>query len=163
MLCLMRRRRIFGALMLIMAAIVLPRMLVGQSSDFLFGTWELDASASSQSSTRFKRTTCWIEPWEDGLKVTYDVVGIRGGVIHLEWTGKFDGQDYVVQGADYVLTNAYARIDALTYDVVIKVDGGPVATARTVVSADGRTLTTVTTERNAAGQEVQSTVVYEKQ
>lgn len=163
MLCLMRRRRIFGALMLIMAAIMLPCTLMGQSSDLLFGTWELDASASAQSSTRFKRTTCWIEPWEDGLKVTYDVVGIRGGVIHLEWTGKFDGQDYAVQGADYVLTNAYTRIDALTYDVVIKVDGGRVARARTVVSPDGRTLTTVTTERNAAGQEVHSMVVYEKQ
>ena len=97
------------------------------------------------------------------MKVSYDVVGTRGGVIHLEWTGKFDGQDYPVQGADYVLTNAYTRIDARTYAVVIKVDGGQVATARTAVSSDGQTLTTVTTERNAEGQEIQSTVVYEKQ
>jgi hypothetical protein len=161
-LCSMWTRTISGLLM-VTAALAFPGMLVGQTEDPLFGTWELDTSASIQSSTRFKRTTCWIEPWEDGLKVSYDVVGTRGGVIHLEWTGKFDGQDYPVQGADYVLTNAYTRIDARTYAVVIKVDGGQVATARTAVSSDGQTLTTVTTERNAEGQEIQSTVVYEKQ
>ncbi len=161
-LCSMWTRTLPGVLVLIAASMV-PCTLLGQTAEPLFGTWELDTTASIQSSTRFKRTTCWIEPWEDGLRVSYDVVGTRGGVIHLEWTGRFDGQDYLVQGADYVLTNAYTWIDSETYSVVIKVDGGRVATARTALSPDGQTLTTVTTERNAAGQEIESTVVYEKQ
>ena len=155
--------RTIPCVLMVIAVLVLPGTLVGQMEGPFFGTWELDTSASTQNSGRFKRTTCSIEPWEDGLKVSYDAVGARGGVIHLEWTGRFDGQDYPVQGADYVLTNAYTRIDARTYAVVIKVDGGRVATARTALSSDGQTLTTVTTERNAEGQEIQSTVVYMKQ
>ena len=147
----------------VLVQLVLSTTLPGQTVESLVGTWELDTVTSIQSSTRFKRTTCRIEPWEDGLRVSYDVVGTRGGVIHLEWTGKFDGQDYSVQGVDYVLTNAYTWIDSETYDVVIKVDGIRVASARTTLSRDGGTLTTVSTERNAAGQEIQSTVVYERQ
>ena len=141
---------------------MLPSTLEGQAPVPLFGTWELSTEKSQQSSTRFKRTTCWIEPSEDGFQVIYDIVGERGGVIHLEWAGQFDGRDYTVQGVDYVLTNAYTRIDDYTYDVVIKVDGGQVALARTTISSDGQTLTTVTAERNAAGEEIQSTVVYER-
>ncbi len=154
--------RIVVGVSLALATMVHPGMLRGQAGDPLFGTWELDVTVSAQSTTRFKRTTCRIEPWEDGLKVTYDIVGVRGGVIHLEWTGRFDGIDYAVQGTDYVLTNAYTRVNSETYDVVIKVDGESVARARTVLAPDGQTLTTVTTERGATGQEVQSTVVYRK-
>ena len=36
--------------------------------------------------------------------------------MHLEWTGKFDGNDYPVQGVEVVLTNAYRRVDDRTYD-----------------------------------------------
>src|SRR5688572_29713318 len=76
------------------------------------GTWNLNISKSTErSNPRFKRVTSRIEPWKDGLKVTYDMVGIRGGVTHMEWTGAFDGKDYPVQGADYVLTNAYSLVD----------------------------------------------------
>ncbi len=161
-LCLMSTWRT-PAFLIILATMMLPSALEGQVPVPLFGTWELNTEKSQQNSTRFKRTTCWIEPSGDGLKVIYDIVGERGGVIHLEWAGQFDGRDYAVQGVDYVLTNAYTRIDDYTYDVVIKVDGGQVAQARTTVSSDGQTLTTVTAERNAAGEEIESTVVYERQ
>ena len=157
----MWRQSTLGVLIII-GAKALPPTLAAQVPAALFGTWELNSRESIQSSTRFKRTTCWIAPWEDGLRVTYDLVGERGGTIHLEWTGRFDGKDYSVQGADYVLTNAYTRIDDDAYDVVIKVDGVQVAKARTTISPDGQTLTTLTTERNAAGQEVLTTVVYDK-
>jgi succinyl-CoA synthetase beta subunit len=82
---------------------------------------------------------------------------------HLEWTGRLDGQDYPIQGIDEVLTNAYTRVDDRTYDIVVKVDGSRVATARIAIAADGKTLTTVTTSRNALGKTVRSTVVYERQ
>jgi len=104
-----------------------------------------------------------VEPSQDGLKVTYDMVGIRGGVTHMEWTGKFDGKDYPVQGVDYVLTNAYTRLDEQSYQIVIKVDGAVAATAKVVVSSDGKTLTTSTVEKNARGESVTSTTVYDSQ
>jgi uncharacterized protein (UPF0297 family) len=130
-----------------------------------FGTWNLNLAKSSNrsDSPRYKRATCRIEPWEDGLRVTYDMVGIRGGVTHTEWTGRFDGKDYPMQGVDNVLTNAYRKIDDRTYEIVIKVDGVLVATARVVVSADGKTLNVSTEEKTAGGKTINSTAMYEKQ
>ena len=91
------------------------------------------------------------------------MVGIRGGVTHMEWTGKFDGKDYPVQGVDYVLTNAYTPVDERSYQILIKVDGLVAATARVAVSPDGKTLTTSTVEKNARGESVTTTTVYDRQ
>ena len=91
------------------------------------------------------------------------MVGTRGGITHMEWTGKFDGRDNAVQGVDYALTNAYTRVDDHSYQIIVKVDGAIAATARATVSPDGKTLTTLTTERNARGQGINTTAVYEKE
>jgi len=129
-----------------------------------FGTWKLNpAKSTSNSESRFKRVTLKVEPSQDGLKVTYDMVGIRGGVTHMEWIGKFDGKDYPVQGVDYVLTNAYTPVDERSYQIVIRVDGAVAATARVVVSLDGKTLTTSTVEKNGKGESITTTVVYDRQ
>lgn len=86
----------------------------------------------------------------------------RGGVTHLEWTGRFDGQDYAVQGVEESVTYAYRQVDARTYDVVTKVDGRVAATSRAVLSADGRSITTTTAGRNGRGEPVATITVYEK-
>jgi hypothetical protein len=138
-------------------------LMAGEPLRPWFGTWKLNpAKSTANSESRFKRVTLNVEPWQDGLKVTYDMVGIRGGITHMEWTGKFDGKDYPVQGVDYVLTNAYTRLDEQSYQIVIKVDGTLAATAKVVVSADGKTLTTSTVEKNAKGESV-TTTVYDRQ
>ena len=90
------------------------------------------------------------------------MVGIRGGTTHMEWTGKMDGKDYPIQGVDYVLTNAYVPIDEHSYRIIVKVDGVVAATTNVTIKADGKTLTTVTTEKNARSQNV-TTAVYDKQ
>ena len=78
-----------------------------------FGTWQLNPAKSTTraGSSPYRKVTSRIAPAEDGLTVVYDMVGTRGGVTHMEWTGRFDSRDYPVQGVDYVLTNAYRRID----------------------------------------------------
>src|SRR5262245_7556461 len=95
-------------------------LMAGEPLGPWFGTWKLNpAKSTSNSESRFKRVTLKVEPWQDGLKVTYDMVGIRGGVTHMEWTGKFDGKDYPVQGVDYVLRNAYTWLAEQRYQIVI--------------------------------------------
>jgi hypothetical protein len=84
----------------------------------------------------------------------------RGGVTHMEWSGRFDGRDYPVQGVDYVLTNAYRRISDRSYEIVVRADGREVAVATAVVSADGSTLTVDTSERDARGQTRHTRAVY---
>jgi hypothetical protein len=147
-----------------MRVIFLLMLLAAQSPEPWLGTWKLNLSKSTAArDPRYKRGTTKIEPWQDGLKVTYDLVGIRGGVTHMEWTGKFDGKDYAIEGVDYVLTNAYSRIDGHTYQITIKTDGVLTATARVVISSDGKTLTTSTTGNNAQGKSVTTTTIYERE
>ena len=90
------------------------------------------------------------------------MVGTRGGVTHMEWTGRFDGKDYAMQGIDSVLTNAYRKIDDRSYEIVIKSDGEVAATARVAVSPDGQTLNVATEGQNASGQIMRTTTVYER-
>src|SRR5579883_1714332 len=126
------------------------------------GIWKLNPAKSQTTPNRYKRVITKIEPWQDGVKVEYDMIGVRGGVNPLEWTGKFDGKDYPVEGADYIMTNAYTIIDDHHYQIVVKVEGGLAATAHVEVSQDGKMLTTVTTEKNGQGQTVSTTAVYER-
>ena len=149
----MRTRIIFLALTL----------LTGEAEAPWFGAWKLNfAKSTANSESRFKRVLLKIIPSDDGMNVIYDMVGTRGGITHMEWNGKLDGKDYPVQGVDYLLTNSYTRLTDLSYRIAIKVDGALAATADVVISQDGKTLTSTTTEKNARGENITSTSVYEK-
>jgi hypothetical protein len=139
-------------------------MIAAESQAPWFATWKLNPAKSTvNDESRFKRVTSKIEPAADGIRVLYDMVGVRGGITHMEWTGRFDGKDYPIQGVDYVLTNAYSPVNDRSYQIVVKVDGSVVATSTVVVSPDGKTLTTTTLEKNARGETVTSTSVYDRQ
>src|SRR5262245_40167194 len=151
------------ALVFIIGLLTLASPLDDQEPAPWFGTWKLNFEKSGGNPAgRFKKVISRIEPSQDGLKVTYDAIGVRGGVTHMEWAGKFDGRDYPVQGVDYVLTNAYTRIDDHAYQIVVKVDGALAATTKVSLTPDGKTLTTVTVE-NAQGRLVETTSVYDRQ
>jgi pimeloyl-ACP methyl ester carboxylesterase len=96
------------------------------------------------------------------VRFAYDLVLPRGGVQHLEWTGRFDGNDYLVQGVDDYVTYAYSAVDARTFTVVTKVDQRTVAVTTVTMSEDGRTLTSETAGRNARGEEIVNRTIYEK-
>lgn len=150
---------------MIALAFSLPCVLWGQSQSPWAGNWALNPAESTQRTgpVQYERSTFRVEESELGLKVSYDMVETRGGRTHVEWTGAFDGVDYAVQGVDYVLTNAYRLIDDRSYEITVKIDGALAATTRVEVSADGQTLTTVTSERDGAGNAISSTAVYNRQ
>jgi hypothetical protein len=133
-------------ILLAMAAIVAL-----QTPPAWVGVWR-----QNNPNSQYKRVTLTIEPWQDGLKVMYDMVGTRGGVTHVEWTGRFDNKDYPLQGVDYAMTNAYSRIDDHSYNMVIKSDGRISGHVKVTVSADGRTLTAITTGNTS------TTAVYDR-
>jgi hypothetical protein len=148
-------------------AVVLGAILAGhgradaQVPPAWIGTWTLNLAASTYNPgpPPFKRAMCRIQPWKDGVRVTYDMVRRRGGVTHLEWTGKLDGRDYTVEGVDRVVTNAYRRIDERTFAITTTVDGEIAEAATLAISPDGRTMTIATTRKNEADT---TTMVYEK-
>ena len=123
-----------------------------------FGVWQLEPSPPARFvPPLYKTITIRIESSKDDVRVRYDLVRMRGGIEHREWTGRFDGRDYPVQGVDTDLTNAYRTLDDRRYEIVIKLDGRSVATARAAVSPDGQTLTVTTTENGRT-----TTAVYRR-
>jgi hypothetical protein len=157
-------KRVFLFLLAVVCAAASDSTAAAQTPDLLAGTWTVNLSRSSFTSgpAPYKRLTCTIERAGERVRVVYDMVRTRGGVTHLEWTGRIDGAEYPVQGVDYVLTNAYNRIDDRTFDVVQRIDGGPSSTSRLVVSPDGRTITTTATARDVRGRVVVNRTVYER-
>jgi hypothetical protein len=121
-----------------------------------FGRWQ-----ATSNDARYKRIVLTISPLDhDRIRVAYDMVGIRGGVNHLEWTGRFDGADYPVHGLDYVMTNAYSPIDDRSCSILIKVEGRRSGTTLVTISPDNQTLTAVTSPDDSA--QPGTTVVYER-
>ena len=123
------------------------------------GTWKRNEAKSKMPAGLSQNNTVVIEAAGDNIKVTMDGTDKDGKPLHTEWTGKFDGTDYPVQGVEVVVTNAYRRVDDRTYEVVQKVDGEVSVTARMMVSPDGRTLTTVTFGRNGPA----TTTVFDRE
>jgi hypothetical protein len=139
-------------------------LLLAQDVSPLVGTWRLNMVQSKFASgpPAYSRVTCRIEPWQDGLKVVYDMIGTRGGVTHWEWMGRLDGKDYALQGVEEVMTNAYSRIDDHTFSIVTKLDGRPTSTTRVVISPDRKVMTVTGPATTPQGQRVTNTAIYEK-
>jgi len=129
-----------------------------------FGTWNVNLAKSTYTGAPgYKRASYVIEPADDGLKVVYEMVLPRGGITHLEWTGRLDGKDYPVQGIDEFLTYAYTRRDDGSYEIVAKIDGRAAASSIVTFSADGKTMTTTTVANARGGQAITTKTVYDKQ
>ena len=128
-----------------------------------FGTWQqVPPQKKWFDPWPYQKVTLRVEPWDDGLRVVYDMVRRRGGIQHMEWSGRFDGRDYPVQGVDYVLTNAYRTLYDRSYEIVVRVDGRQAAVATAAVSPDGGTMTVETVERDQRGKTIKSSAVYTK-
>jgi hypothetical protein len=147
-----------------LAVVFLPQAAAAQVYEPWLGTWILNVEKSTYSPgpPPYKRSMFAIERRQDGVRVTYEMVRPRGGVIHMEWDGRFDGREYPVQGLEQHVTYTYNRIDDRTYDIIAKMDGRVAASSRTALSADGRTITTITVGRDAQGRDATTTTVYQK-
>jgi hypothetical protein len=130
-------RAVICGFLLFPAALAQP-----QQQEPLIGEWHLSIDESTFAARpQYKRVITKIESRQDGLKVVYDMVGVRGGVTHWEWTGRVDGRDYALQGVEEVVTNAYARIADRQYTITTKVDGRVTTAATIDISPDGRAMT----------------------
>lgn len=149
---------------LLIALLSLSSTSRAQSPEEWFGIWKLNLAESiyNPGPGPYARATMKVEPWQDGIRFSYDLVRPRGGVQHMEWTGKFDGMDYMVQGVDDYVTYAYRALGDRAFEVVTKLDGRIAAVSKVTLSADGRRLTTTTGGKNPRGEDVTNVTVYEK-
>ena len=137
---------------LLVVAAILSGPVAAQAPAGFFGSWHMDLARSDFGGPApYARGRWKIERApDDQVTMIYDLVGTRGGVTHMEWTGRFDGADYRLQGPDAVVTYAYVPVDDQNLNVVVKVDGRVTATSRLTISSGG-TLTATTEAQTAAG------------
>ncbi len=156
-----KRSCVIAATILFVLAVATAAMA---ADDPFVGTWKLNLTKSKYNpGPAPKSAKAKIESQENGIKVIGDGVNAEGKTTHFETTAKFDGKDYPIVGNPTLDTISLKKIDANTIIMAGKRGGKEVGTQRMVISLDGKTMTVTAKGRNAQGQEVNNTVVYEKQ
>lgn len=139
--------------------------LVGSlwAADLHVGTWKMNTAKSKVvfgNQPPLKSDIVKFEELENGIKLTSEFITADGESHHSECILKYDGKDYPC-GAR---TMSFIKIDAYTFDQVMKEDGKVVATAQEVFSKDGKTITRTYTAKDERGQNLFIEIsVYEKQ
>jgi hypothetical protein len=134
------------------------------TNDPMLGTWRVNLSKSTYSPAPApKSASAKFEAWEDGMKATIDVVDAQGNNIHAESAAKFDGKDYPLKGSPIADAISLKRASERQTDIVWKNGGTVTMTGKSVVSADGKTMTVTQTGKDPQGRAVNNVVVYDKQ
>src|SRR5262245_48885688 len=93
-----------------------PRVSSAQASPLL-GTWKLDVAKPTYSpGPPPQGNTLTYEAAAKGLKATSQDVDAEGNLTGVQFTAKFDGQDYPVTGSQEWDMVALKRVDAFTIE-----------------------------------------------
>src|SRR5262245_34155609 len=126
-------------------------------------TWKLNVAKSKFSpGPPPKAQTVTFLAAGQGVKGVIDGVAPGGTKMRWEYTAQFDGKAHPVTGdgdGDMVVMK---RVDSNTIESAYTLKGKPTVVNRRVVSADGKTLTVMSTGTNVRGQKVNNTLVFER-
>ena len=98
-----------------------------------------------------------------GLKIDVDAVGGDGKPMKWIYANERDGKDTPVTGNPAYDTVSVAQISPTEGTITYKKGGKTIATAKTSLSKDGKTLTVTTTGTDPAGQAMNNVALYTKQ
>lgn len=134
------------------------------AADNSLGTWKLNMAKSKFSpAAPVKNLTSTREASDGGVKVTSTGERADGAAVNASYTAKYDGKDSPVTGSPYD-TIAIKQVNANTLTFTAKKsDGKYNVSGRTVVSKDGKTMTSTSKGMNAEGKPYHATMVYDKQ
>src|SRR6266487_6542941 len=132
------------------------------AADPSMGTWKLNEAKSKMTPGTTKFNSVTFKNTLGNIKVTQDGIDANGKPIHVEWSGKFDGKDYPVTGDPSADTRAYRKLNDRTVEVTVKKSGKVIVTARSEVSADGKTRTSKVSGTNPKGKKFRNVPVYDK-
>jgi len=135
-----------------------------QTSDPRTGTWKLNVETSKFSPGPPPQSlTVKVEPSGQGEKVSTEGVNADGTRTATQYTANFDSKDNPLTGSQIADTVSLKRIDQRTSERTDKKAGAVAQTLRRVVSQDGKMITVTVKGKNAQGQDVNNTLVFEKQ
>lgn len=137
---------------------------VALGADNSLGTWKLNLEKSKFSpGAPVKSLTTTREASDGGVKVTATGEQADGTPINSSYTVKYDGKEVPVTGAPWD-TISLKQVNANTITSVSKKsDGKYRSRGRTVISTDGKTMTTTSKGVNAEGKPFNYTMVWDKQ
>ena len=135
------------------------------ASDPIIGTWKLNPAKSKDTAGRIPSSLVYTySAQKDGMiKLTRDEISDQGQSRHTEWLGKFNGKDYPNTGSPEADTMSVKQVDSRNFEFAVKKQGQVVATQKTFISDDGKTLTNVNSSKDAKGQPRSYTAVFERQ
>ena len=132
------------------------------AEDANMGTWRLNEAKSKIGQKVPKDTTVVYEAAGENVKVTVDGVDAQGKATRNEWTGKFDGKDYPVNGDPNSDVRSYTRIDDHTLGFNAKKGGKITASGRMVVSVDGKSRAVTMRGTDPTGKKFPRHLIYDK-
>ena len=150
-------------LLLLSAALSMARESFAQT-DVHLGKWSLSVGKSVYQPGPPPRDQIRIYSRDGvGLKAVIETVQPLGAKTRVEYTARFDGQDYPISGNSEVDTIALTRVDEWTFDAILKRRGKVMTTIRNTVSKDGRTMTVRAKGVTARGQATSSVAIFTRQ
>jgi hypothetical protein len=136
-------------------------------ADNSLGAWKINIAKSKYTPAPMplKSYTAVREAAPGGVKVTLTGERTDGTSINASYTAKYDGSPAAVAGSGTPYDSmAIKQVDANTFTYESKQTTGKYrASGRTVVSKDGKTMTTTAQGTDADGKAMTLTLVYEKQ
>jgi len=156
-------RKLLMGVFIVCGVLAMGKAMVAADSNI--GTWKLNVAKSKfDPGPAPKSQSLKIEAWgADGVTYTSDGVGADGKPFHWAFQAKYDGKYVPFTGNSDADMLAYKRVDANTVESTTQLKGKETGHTRAVVSADGKTRTLTQTGKNAKGQDVHNTLVFEKQ
>ena len=156
-------RRMFSRVLFVLAVAALPAL----AADNSLGTWKANIAKCKYSPgpLPLKSYTLMREGAPGGVKVSVTGERTDGTPINASYTAKYDGSPSAVSGSGTPYDSmAIKQVDANTFTAEAKNSKTRYQSSlRTVVSHDGKTMTTTGKGTDADGKAMTLTLVLEKQ
>jgi len=153
---------ILVAITLIAAPLVLSSHPVRSDDDPVLGVWNLNVAKSKFiSNPAPKSQTRTYETHPQGIKATIKTTYSDGKTSTIQYIASYDSVEYPVTGSLQFDAIAMKKIDDFTAEASLIHAGKEIASARRVISEDGKTMT-VTLRMNVSGGEVTNVAVFDK-
>jgi hypothetical protein len=159
------RRWLLATAALFLVTLFTSGLTLAQTDAFV-GTWQLTVAKSKfDAGTARKSETRIVESSPNGMKVSVNRTNADGSNQQFNYTTNFDGKPHPITGAGPFGADSIdvtlGAANSLTYKVMR--GGKVVGTGKSVVSADGKTLTLTSKGTDASGKTSSSVAVYDKQ
>jgi hypothetical protein len=148
----------------LLAAFYLFSLVLGAADSPFIGTWKLNtAKSKGTAGTLSKEETVIFEADGNGIKRTLTGIDADGQKINMSGSIPWDGMEHKVDGPMGPAMVAVKNVNDHTVNVTVKVNGKVVSSGRSMVSKDGKTMTSYFKGEDMKGRKFDNVEVYEKQ